>query len=354
MENRLLNPGRPEGEPVLPGPDLDKLSGMLYLKDKGLPVPTIFETWEEAEQHLDSGGDVIGRGYVKGKADSSCIDVFPPPRNLEHQEDLVNLRAKCDKILLSPEFAIYAQQFRLDPQDLEADVILQEKIGPLVRKIITMDNAMGDVFIQRRQLLYGTKYGDIVTEEEVAQFRLGLDAEKVNSLSDSPLTLHLEAKKHLNSNYAYQFEMIGSGDNPDNLYLVQVRPVVRLPHEGIFVFLNRLQIENLPKFLEQRLGNHHIIYLPIDHLKNGVSPFKRYELNKEDPYILYLDSLPDFKLPIGIDYGNIKGLVIEDESPITTTFLQHNAYRLIKLVWLRGGVVIITPSSEIYGPWLLV
>lgn len=341
------------------GAELDKYTGQILLQKWGFPVPRIFDGWKDAQQFINSGGSVLGRGRFVGATDNLLVDCLPTESCTTKQEwaDLV-IRGR--NFVNNPGFISYCNQMGVDPTQLRIKYFLQEESPGDVR-IITLDNDVEDsVFVQvrkgnERSVGNGAAIGVIIKNVDPEEGEISFF--EGDSLMFSAYTFHRQVREKMRMNgydFAFQMEMTAALDLQKSKrpfspmaklsHIVQVKVAGETGQEGLVSF-NGLHYHHVKDFL-QHTDAEYVIVESDGYLKHFPDPIS----NK--PYILLLDEWSETNLPIGYNWGNIKMLIIDDNQ-IKTTFLQHKTYRLIKLVWQRGGMVVLNypeiEKQELYG-----
>lgn len=327
-------------------PELDKLTGQLLLQKAGFPVPTIFSNWEEAQQHIDGGGNILGRGRFVGNTDNLLIDTLPT-ESCDTEEQWINLIKKGKNVLNDPGFAVYCQQMGVvDPKQLVVDYFLQEKsLGDT--RVITLDNKNNDsVFVQYRTNNLASR-GVMIANCQSQQV-LGYSTD--GNIMVAAYKLHDEVRNYFRENgydFPFQMEMIASKENdldedPDSPkyklnHIVQIKVAGEKENSGI-VLLNKQKTQNIEEFIRTTNIQYVLVESQGFLSKAGSNPAK------DKPYILILDDYSMTNLPLKYNWGNIQALIIDDAKRIST-FLQHDTYRLIKLVWQKGGMVILNKNE---------
>lgn len=291
-----------------------------------MPVPEFFPGVTEA---LASGANwpLFARIFVHGPADSRVIGVFDS-RMVASLDAVNQLYRQSVELSRGKNFGLYCHSFGIDRDSVQVGMFLQEIVGShnTSSRIIAMNNPDGEIIVQMRNIRNATVVYD---KDAIRMARF----------------LHQRAIDQLDPGYFYQTEMVGGRD--ESLFLVQVKPVMPLPHAGIEFrqgisqeaekeVIDRLtarfpDIRTIPIGL---IDPSHLYGMKINDTEDGGS------LEPNQPYVLTIKANILKSAHWSFNWGNIVGLILKQELD-GGKYLQHGSYRLMRQVWHNGGIVVV-------------
>ena len=335
----MASPERKEALTPFPS-DPNKFEINKWMFANGLPVPEIYPDVVEAQKALESGVDVLARGYLIDKgvgkngrqfcADELLIDVLPTENVYEDcGETFDRLMQKGSDILHDSDFRTYCQECGIDPQDLQVGYFLQRDEGeekPV--RVWTADFIPGVISVEG---INGDEtFGNFFASHEDSRISSNWVLEK---LKEPALELHRLAQEKLTKGCSYdrwQLEMIARLNDEDDeqstiadLSLVQAR---RIPFaDSGFKIIEKP--EDLLNVVQKVKPGTVVKNVDIKELKNKI------DFSGIGPYLLVLGGSPySFgNVNMGIKYGELQGVFYGFDWRISCKLLSHEHYRMLAL-----------------------
>ena len=344
-------------------------------------VPPFYINPREAEEKL-SKACVISRPYLKWNQaraghlspDELLIDLLKSPKYLSLPEDtayIKDLAGELNTLLRKSFCANKLDEVGFSPEEVEVGIFYQEQlpvevniqvlgIGSRVwveagdvdkfRKkgnIFNSDQAVGEGRVYRRDFEGSYLNHDGLLERSFRVYQLL--RKEVPELEEWGLHLELvvsdlgyssrgisygrqEGREREDKFLPDQAGVRPDQQGPGQLSLVQIRRVVKLPHEGI-LDINRLNLHRLTSAIG-RTKPKQIKAVARDRFACRPDR-KEADWRDEEPYLLLAGIQADYQNHL---FGPIKGLVIDCDR-YRSQFLEHNFYSLIVRTWHQGGFV---------------